>query len=112
MTTPKQNDPGLQLINPHPPQPEPAAIPVTLNDIRPPVALADPVPWLLYGAIGLATLLLAATLILWLKNRKKPVPPPTPPGIIARSELMRARELMAEQSALSYMDRVSEILRT
>lgn len=109
-----QLSPPLQLLQPQQSpgqagqQPASAA---TLHDIHGPIALPEPVPYLLYSLIGLTALVLLLGLYWWLVKRKKPAPPPIPPGMLARDELMRARDLMTPEQALLYMERISEILR-
>ena len=109
-----QLSPPLQLLQPRqsPGQTaQPPAAPTTLHDIHGPIALPEPVPYLLYSLIGLAALVLLFLLYWWLVKRKKPAAPAIPPGMRARDELMRARELMTPEQALRYMERISEILR-
>lgn len=103
----------LQLLTPQQPptnagQP---AVPGNLHDIHGPVILPDPVPYLQYGLLLLAAVLLLLALYWWFVKREKPGPPPVPPAVTARDQLMRARELMREEQALGYMERVSDILR-
>ena len=86
-------------------------VPTDLHDIHGPINLPEPVPYLLYSLIGLATLVLLSVLYWWFFRRKKPSPPPIPPGVAARDELMRAREMMNPEQALGYMECISEILR-
>ncbi len=86
-------------------------VPAELHDIRGPLELPEPAPYLLLGLIALAALVALALLYWWIFRRQRPVPPPIPPAVRARAELMRARELMAPERALSYMQRISEILR-
>lgn len=109
-----QLSPPLQLLQPRQSPGQTAqqpAAPATLHDIHGPIALPEPVPYLLYSLIGLAALVLLLGLYWWLVKRKKPATPSIPPGMRARDELMRARELMTPQQALIYMERISEILR-
>lgn len=87
------------------------AIPTELHDIHGPIDVPEPIPYLLYGLIGLAALVLLAVLYWWFFHRQKPGLPPIPPGVAARDELMRAREMMNPEMALGYMARISEILR-
>jgi hypothetical protein len=89
----------------------PDALPQSLHDIYGPVLLPDPVPYLLYGSIALVMLALLLSAYWWFYKRPKPAAPPIPPGIMARDELMRARELMNPEQTLHYMERVSDILR-
>jgi hypothetical protein len=86
-------------------------VPQNLHDIFGPVLLPDPVPYLLYGLIAFSMLVLLLAAYWWFYKRPKPAAPPIPPGILARDELMRARELMNPEQTLHYMERVSEILR-
>lgn len=110
-----QLSPPLQLLQP---QQSPGqalqsqAAPPTLHDIQGPVSLPEPVPYLLYSLIGLAALALLLGAYWWFYRRKQPIPPPIPPGVRARDELMRARELMSPEQALQYMERISFIVRT
>jgi hypothetical protein len=85
--------------------------PPALHDIYGPIDLPGPVPYLLYGLIALAVILAFLALYWWLYKRPKPAVSPIPPAMIARDELMRARELMKPEQALRYMERISEILR-
>lgn len=106
----KPNEP-LKLLQPQQGrQAEPTA-PAVLHDIYGPILLPEPFPYILYGSIAVAALLILAVLYWWFFKRQKPAPPPIPPSIIARDELMRAREMMSAEKALEYMDRVSNILR-
>jgi len=100
---PQQQSPGQAV--------QQTDIPTELHDIKGPLDLPEPVPYLLYGLIALAALVVLALLYWWLFRRPKPVVPPIPPAVRARDELMRARELMTPEQALSYMQRISEILR-
>jgi hypothetical protein len=103
-------DMPLQLVNP-PSQTGDTSIPTTLHDIQPPLDLPEPIPYILYGSIGLGVLLALGILLYWLYKRRNRPAPPIPPGILARSDLMEARSLMTETTTLTYMNRVSEILR-
>ncbi len=89
----------------------PDTLPQSLHDIYGPVLLPDPVPYILYSSIALAMLALLLIAYWWFYKRPKPTAPAIPPGILARDELMRARELMNPEQTLNYMERVSEILR-
>ncbi len=103
----------LQLLTPQQPQGNAVqpAVPTNLHDIYGPVPLPDPVPYLQYGLLLLAAVLLLLALYWWFVKREKPGPPPIPPAITARDQLLRAREMMNSEQALSYMERVSDILR-
>ncbi len=101
--------PSLQLLQQQ--QPPGQNLPAELHDIQGPINLPEPLPYLLYGLIGLAVLIVLGVLYWWLFRRTKPGPPPIPPGVIARDELMRARAMMNPEQALGYMERISEILR-
>ena len=104
---------GLKLLDP-PGQPSSGstgALIDDLHDIYGPQPPVEQPPYLLYGLFILVALLSAAALFQWLKKRKGAPAPPIPPGTIARSDLMLARELMAENSAREYLEKLSEILR-
>lgn len=108
--------PSLQLLQPQQQpavpgqQPGPAA--ASLHDIYGPITLAEPFPYLLYGII-LLLVLVAGAIIYWLWRTKKPQAfTQVPPDVVARDALLRARELMDENGAVPYMDRVSQILRS
>ena len=105
--------PSLQLLQQQQPpgQKGQVNLPAELHDIQGPINLPEPVPYLLYGLIGLAVLIVLGVLYWWFFRRKKPGPPSIPPGVIARDELMRARAMMNPEQALGYMERISEILR-
>jgi len=105
--------PSLQLLQQQhvPGQNVQPDVPATLRDIHGPINLPEPVPYLLYSLLGLAALVLFLALYWWFFRRSKPAPLPIPPEVAARSELIRARELMNPGQALHYMERLSEILR-
>lgn len=101
----------LQLMNPPPGSSSSPQVPAVLHDIHPPVELPEPPPYLLFGAGGALFAILIGLLLWYLYKRKNMPLPPTPPGIVARNELMEARPLINEGEALEYMARVSSILR-
>lgn len=82
-----------------------------LRDIYGPVAIKEPVPYLLI--LGVAGLLLVLALLyfrFW-KRRSIPGPAPVPPWEKALRELAEARSLLSPEHGLFYMDRASTILR-
>jgi hypothetical protein len=105
--------PSLQLLQQQqfPGQNGQITVPPELHDIHGPINLPEPVPYLLYSLIGLATLVLLLALYWWFFRRKKAGPQAILPSVAARDELMRAREMMTAEQALGYMERISEILR-
>lgn len=104
--------PSLQLLQQQAPgQQGQVTIPAELHDIHGPIDVPEPVPYLRYGLIGLAALVLLCVLYWWFFRRQKTSPPAIPPGVAARDELMRAREMMTPEMALGYMACISEILR-
>ncbi|MFV0436643.1 MAG: hypothetical protein ACK5PS_04535 [Desulfopila sp.] len=105
--------PSLQLSQQQPLPPEGAAQrpPAVLHDIHGPMLLPEPVPYLLYSLIGLTALALFLALYWWFFRRRAPLASPVPPEIIARNDLLLARELMTTDQALLYMERLAEILR-
>lgn len=105
------NGQPLQLVSPQDTSQQ-RAIPDMLHDIHGPLAMAEPLSPLLIALIILGILLMAAAIFWWRKTRKRPSLPATPPAVIARDELMRARELMNPEQAIGYMERVSVILRS
>lgn len=82
-----------------------------VRDIYGPVTIKEPVPYLLL--LGVAVLLLALAFILFRYWKKRTItgPPPIPPWEKALRELGEARSLLSPEHGLSYMDRVSTILR-
>ena len=105
---------GLKLLKP-PQQPSAGStgtVPAELHDIYGPQPPAAQPPYLLYGLCILLPLLVAAALFWWLKTQRNRPVPAIPPGTAARSDLMLARELMAESTAREYLERLSEILRS
>ncbi len=101
---------SLQLLNPQGTSAK-EAVPTALNDILPPVALPDPVPWLLYGLIALGSIAVLLCVILWLRRQKNNTIPPIAPGTIAKERLRKARDLMHEETAIPYMAHIADILR-
>ena len=91
---------SLKLLNP-PGQPSSGSTAVIeeLHDIYGPQPPLEQPPYLLYALCILIALLGAAALFRWLKKRSGAPAAPIPPGTIARSDLLLARELMAENSA-------------
>lgn len=82
-----------------------------LRDIYGPVTIKEPVPYLLL--FGIAALLLTLAFIFYRFWKKRTIagPPPIPPWEKALLELAEARSLLHPEHGLSYMDRVSTILR-
>ena len=105
--------PPLQLLRPQASGPNtvPDQLPAALHDIHGPIGIPEPAPYLLYGLIGLLALALLAGLFWWRSRSRNSPLPQIPPAMVARDALLQARELMEEEHSLSYMTRVSEILR-
>jgi hypothetical protein len=92
----------------------PSAAPTTpqgeeIRDIKGPVPVADASRLLFSALIACVLLLIAALVFVYLKRRRKPPVPVTPPETIALAELDQARSLMAQP--LVYAERISAILR-
>jgi hypothetical protein len=88
-----------------------AAAQPALFDIYGPVPTREPIPYLLIGLILAALLALAALFYFLSKRRKEKLPPPVPPWDIALSELAEAKSIRTPEHGLTYMDKVSQILR-
>jgi hypothetical protein len=82
-----------------------------LFDIYGPVPTQEPLPYLTIGLILAALLVLAIVFYFLSKRRKEKLPPPVPPWDIALSELAEAKSIRTPEHGLTYMDRVSQILR-
>lgn len=82
-----------------------------LHDIYGPVAINEPLPYLLIAGIIALLLLLAFLLFRVFRKRAIAGPPPVPPWEKALRELAEARSLLSPEHGLAYMDRASTILR-
>lgn len=82
-----------------------------LRDIYGPVAIKEPVPYLLILGVAVLLLVLASLYFRFWKRRSVPGPAPMPPWEKALRELAEARSLLSPEHGLSYMDRASTILR-
>ncbi|MFW2368744.1 MAG: DUF4381 family protein [Desulforhopalus sp.] len=82
-----------------------------LHDIYGPVAINEPVPYLLIAGIIVLLLLLVFLFFRFFRKRTKKGPPPVPPWEKALRELAEARSLLNPEHGLAYMDRASTILR-
>ncbi len=83
-----------------------------LHDIHGPVLITEQRSYLLLAGIILAILAAAAALYWLIKRRTRRTPPPVAPWERALQDLAEARKLLSPERALSYMDRVSQILRS
>ncbi len=101
--------PQLQLQS-GPAQPPTSGQFEDIQDIYGPVPITQSHNLLLLIGLGIFALLGAVALFFFLKRRKDDVPLPTP-GEIALAELKAARVLLEQGQSLSYVDRLSEILR-
>lgn len=82
-----------------------------LRDIYGPVAIKEPVPYLLLLGVAGLLLVLAFLFFRYRKKRSHTGPAAIPPWEKALRELAEARTLLSPENGLSYMDRVSTILR-
>lgn len=80
-----------------------------IRDIRGPVEIPDPTPWLLYGAAAFAVLAVGAMVFLFLNRRR--ATPLRPPWEIALERLENVRQLMAPGRARDFAYALSEVLR-